>query len=310
MKKSILKDTHTGNQPIRVLKHNLTHRLVEIDEELITDLINKNLLQDKIIYNSADLSLLEGQMPCADENGYIHIHETFLSYLWIISFSLFVIYEEGLAIPSEHQHGVKSYKNQNIKIFNLAKELFQYGKSLIRSYSHWDKNYYPNPEYFDEDTEEGIYILKSNGLFVKAVNFILCHEIGHIALQHIRQAKNRRVHGVDIKPLEKEADDYAIRLILSSDNSKAMEISIFIGLLSLLFFKPNLSGGKEHPDNDERILNYFNYINPNEDHELWALGAVALKLWNDQFDLRLSFTGNYNNYKEYFFYILEQTKKL
>ncbi len=38
MKTSVKQETHIGQQPIRVLKHNLTHRLVERHEGLIKKL--------------------------------------------------------------------------------------------------------------------------------------------------------------------------------------------------------------------------------------------------------------------------------
>ena len=80
MKKSVKKDVHNGDQPIRVLKHNLTSRLVERNEEYIKSLHSDFKLNKCIQYNIADLPLVSGQTPYVDNNGTINIHETYLSY--------------------------------------------------------------------------------------------------------------------------------------------------------------------------------------------------------------------------------------
>lgn len=49
----------------------------------------------------------------------------------------------------------------------LKVKLFDFGKSLIASYSSWDKDNLPNPEFFDEETEEGWYILRTNDYMLK-----------------------------------------------------------------------------------------------------------------------------------------------
>ena len=63
MKISIKKDTHIGNQPIRVLKHNLTSRLEERNEEYIKSLQSDFKLNKSIIYNIKDLPLNQKQLP-------------------------------------------------------------------------------------------------------------------------------------------------------------------------------------------------------------------------------------------------------
>lgn len=71
MKSSVKKDTHNGVQPIRVLKHNLTYRLVDRNTELIKELQLNFKLQNNIKYHIAELPLIDKQIPFIDYNGLI-----------------------------------------------------------------------------------------------------------------------------------------------------------------------------------------------------------------------------------------------
>lgn len=309
MKTSTKKETHNGIQPIRVLKHNLTHRLVDRNKELIENLQSDLKLNSNIAYHIAELPLISKQKPYIDQNGLISIHETFLSYTWIITYSMFVLYEEGVAIPDQNKRGIPTHKKQNLELFELVKELFDYSKSLITSYSKWDKEYFPNPEYFDEDTEEGWYILRANDLYVEAVNFILYHEIAHAELQHINQKISKKLDETAIKKLELEADTRAIELMfLNYRNKYNTELAIIIGLASMLFSSPNLSGGNSHPDLDKRIENYLQIVKPEVESPLWAFLVIFMKLWDEQFNHNFIYKTEYNDFKELYYELLEQAK--
>lgn len=306
MKVSVKKDVHNGIQPIRVLKHNITARLVDRNEKYIEELLINSKLDDKIKYHGEYLSLSEGQTPFINENGTISIHETFLSYIWIICYYFFVLYEEILVIPDAIRMGEKPRKEHNKELCEKAKELFAYGKSLIKTYSDWDKKYFPNPEYYDKDDEEGWYIERTNDLFVEVMNFILYHEMAHAELEHIKKRKENNLID-DVKEMELEADRQAADKILLSKKSQEMtELSIVIGVASLIFFKNNLSGGKLHPDIDIRLNNVINVFKPNDEHPLWAILYLFLKNWSDQFNLGLDEKGSYDNYKQLYDRLLSQ----
>jgi len=66
MKTSVLKEVHNGEQPIRVLKHNLTTRLVERNEEYIQSLHSDFRLNKSIAYHIANLPLIDKQIPFID----------------------------------------------------------------------------------------------------------------------------------------------------------------------------------------------------------------------------------------------------
>jgi hypothetical protein len=309
MKKSILKDTHRGSQPIRVLQHNITARLEQRNEHYIKVLQNDFRLNKGIVYVANELSLDEKQRPFIDENGTIHIHETFISYIWLISYYFFVIHEEGCAIPDLIKRNLPVRNPQNLLLLNEAEEVFNYAKLIIRVFEKWDKDILPNPEFFDEDSEEGWYILRTNDIFVETLNFILFHEIAHAELQHIKKIKQNNLSDEDRKKLELEADTRAIQLIFSNcRNRVASEISIVVGIASMLFSKANLDGGRKHPNINERIENFLILSNPTEDSSVWTMLTLFFKVWDKQFNLGLSERESYETYKELYYDLLNQVK--
>lgn len=309
MKLSTKKDTHNGIQPIRVLKHNLTHRLVERNAELISELQLNFKLQSHIKYHIAELPLIEKQTPFIESSGHINIHETFLAYIWSVTFSMFVMYEEGIAIPDYLNRDIEPPKKHNPELLELAKELFDYSKSLIRVYSEWDKDYFPNPEYFDENTDEGYYILKTNDLYVEVLNFVLYHEMSHAEFEHINNIQSNSLSNDEIKKLELEADTRAIELMLfNCRNTNATQIAITIGLASMLFSRNDLYGGKNHPNIDVRIENFLQKVNLQDDSPVWAFLVLFLKLWEQQFSHNFKQKKEYDTYKELYYELLEQAK--
>lgn len=309
MKSSVKKAVHTGQQPIRVLKHNLTHRLIERNEYLIKKLQSENKLNNLIQYHVAELPLIERQTPRIDDKGTIILHETYLSYIWTISYSMFVMYEEGIAIPDLIRRGIPTHKAQNKVLVEKAEELFAYSKSLIRVYSEWDKENFPNPEYFDEETEEGWYILRTNDLFVEVMNFIMYHEIAHAELQHINMIKTNKLTNEQIKALELDADSKAVNLILENyRNINVTRLAIVIGLASMLFFNNSVDGGRKHPSVDMRLQNALGIIKPEYDSPVWALLVLFLKQWDTQFSLSIPHKTSYDTYEDMYYELIGQVK--
>ena len=141
------------------------------------------------------------------------------------------------------------------------------------------------------------------------MNFILYHEIAHADLEHIKKRKENNLTDEDVKDIELEADRNAANQILSSKRSqKITELSIVIGVASLIFFKNNLSGGKWHPDINIRLNNIINVFEPNDEHPLWAILCLVLKNWSNQFTLGLDEKGSYDNYKQLYDHLLSQVR--
>jgi hypothetical protein len=309
MKKSFKKNTHSGEQPIRVLKHNLTTRLVERNEEYIKALHSDFRLNKNIKYHIADLPLMNGQTPFIDQNGMINLHETYLSYVWIVCYYFLVLHEEGLAIPDQIKRNLPVAKSHTPELILKAKELFDYGKSLIRVFYSWDKENLPNPEFLDEKTDEGWYIQRTNDLYVETLNFILYHETAHAEFEHLKKITTEDLTDKERKSLEIEADTRAIELILSNGrNRNTSELAIIVGLASILFFSNNLDGGAKHPNIDMRLENAIKLFSPSDDSAIWSMLALFMKVWDEQFVLGLTNKTEYDTYKELFYDYLVQLK--
>lgn len=247
------------------------------------------------------------QTPFVDRNNKIAIHETFLSYIWIVGYSMLVLYDEAVAKPMQNAHAQAEVNVINKKLITHTEEFLQYGLSLIRIYSLWDKSYFANPEEYSSDEE--FYILRANTVFTFAVNFILCHEFAHVEKEHVEAMKHRKVQASESKTFEQEADDRAIELMLAGRDGqidKTLEMGILIGLGSMLYFKNNSEGGALHPDVDVRIKNFLTKLDPSFDAPLWGIAALFIKLWDDQFNLNFSWPKEANDFKEIFNSALKQ----
>jgi hypothetical protein len=309
MKTTIKHENHTGEQPIRVLKHNLTTRLVERNEDYIKSLQSDFKLNKLINYHIKNTPLIEKQLPFIDGTGTINIHETFLSYVWIVCYYFFVLHEEGYAIPDHINRNIPLHKTPNPELIRDAERLFKYAKLLITVFEPWDKETLPNPEHYEENTGECWYILHTNDLFVEVLNFILYHETAHAELEQIKKITFENLSDEERKPLEIEADTRSIELILSNcRNENATHISIAIGLASMLFFKKDLSGGKKHPNLDQRIENAISLIKPAEDSPVWTMLALFIREWGKQFTLNLKEKREYETYKDLVYDLLNQIK--
>lgn len=286
-----LSSYHAGNQPIRVLQYNVTFQFETTNPtflELTKTVIKDNGLQAGIGYYINDLAILEKvdghcQTPFVNQSGKIHVHETFLSYVWCVCYSMLVLYEEAIAKVSQNQvTNTLIHEIDNAKI-DKTQELFSYAKSIIVTFSQWDKNNLPNPEQYS--SEDVFFIERANGLFLYAMNFILCHEFSHIELRHIERKKQGQNSTNDVLKFEKEADSRAMDLVLNgiTDRTKlSTEIGILMGLCCMLFFKQK-SETTTHPATDNRIHKLIEKVNASNTDPHWGFAVLAFKLWDDQF---------------------------
>lgn len=316
MKISVKSETHNGIQPIRVLQHNIIYRYENTNSEFLKtskEIVDKKGLQPGISYFVFEEPILfkcehfRTQTPFVDANRKMAIHETFLSYMWIMCYSMWVLYDEAVAKPMQNAQLKKNVHLIDADLIRLAEELFQYGKSLIRVYSTWDKQYFPNPEEYSET--EAFYIHRANGLFTFAVNFILCHEFAHVEKDHMNAIVSRYVPNDERKLFEKEADARAIELMLNGkdgEHDRSIELGILIGLCSMLYFRSTTYGGDHHPDTDSRIKTYLEKLNPSIEDPLWGISALFLKFWDNQFNLNFDWPKHVNDFKELFYNTLTQ----
>ncbi|WP_154859634.1 phage exclusion protein Lit family protein [Cyclobacterium xiamenense] len=312
MKQSLYNsERHTGEQPIRVLRNNLDKWFQEtypnFKEDVLDEAINKMGLHNEI--NVVD-RLEKVQVPAGVGTfKIITVQETYLSYLWGLCYSLIFIYDKQIHQPKiDATYVITSELSDQIK---KAHDLFNYSLSLIEKYNSWDKDDLPNPEFCAPSDE---YIFKANGVYLHAINYVLLHELGHVALGHIDKDIENEEKGIktspeDILKGEYEADEYSIHKSLQGGthltNDRTIAAGIVAGICSFIFFDSSMKGG-DHPDPDERLQKAFDSLNLEPEDNLYGIACLALKLWSLQFKIDLKWPEIVDTYKELFDITMER----
>ena len=92
----------------------------------------------------------------------------------------------------------------------------------------------------------------------------------------------------------------------NGENNLSVELGILIGLSSILFFSNKTYGGPHHPDTDKRITRYLEKLKPSNDHSIWGIAALCLRLWDTQFNLNFNWPLQVNDFKELYYSVLQQ----
>jgi len=313
-KRSYLSQNHQGIQPIRVLQYNLTTAFEKTNPSFLQEVmrvINSAGLQSGINYYVFEESIwfsntqFRSQTPHVDLVKKIALHETFLSYMWIICYSVWILYDETVAKPIQKLQQGENAPVIDFEAATSADLLLTYGRSLFDFYTEWNKETLPNPEKYS--TGEAFYIERTNSLFLFAINFILCHEYAHVEKGHIDSLSSATID--DRKRFELEADARAIELVLKGRdglNDTSIELGTLMGLGALLFFKKSTSGGLVHPDTDTRIKTYLETLQPPNTSPLWGIASLFFKLWDNQFKLQFTWPKAIFDFKELFYETLKQ----
>jgi len=298
----------TGTQPVRVLDHSVLEwfesKYPEFRDELDT-IVRRFGANRQIKYLCDEMPILGtlegGLIPQVTVNeGQITVHETFLSYIWALSYAFLVIFDEKIHGPrtgKEPPHGKPiGY------FYPKGDAALNYGLRLITEFTPWPADL-PNPEVPTD--EDSYYVEKANGIYVAAVDFILCHELGHVACGHLKKLKQasrsgRSLTPLQLKKLEIEADKWALERVLRGVRSPhrtltAVGFGAIVGLGSLLFLSQSLTR-PSHPDTDHRISNLLAALSLDPGDNLWGITATFYIAWNTRFSAGLDLLGNYPNY--------------
>jgi hypothetical protein len=302
---------HKGTQPIRVLSENIILWFENTYPTFLEDLRNE------VTYNGLKkgIKYLVGENPIreiayVDNKKTINIEETFLSYLWIVGYSIFVLYDEVVSKPVVIRNWKFTPKVQ--RYISDTERLFSYGLSLIKDFSMWDIENLPNPEYYDKADNE--YIEKINGVFLSAINFILVHEFAHVTLGHVDLDKEYLQRGKTLSRQELidhelAADNYSIESLLQSEydktNSHVIKAGILTGLTSLIFFD-NTMKGETHPDPDNRIKIALESMNLEPTDNLWGVACMGFKQWSRHYGIDLNWPKVVTDYRELFYYNIDK----
>lgn len=116
-----------------------------------------------------------------------------------------------------------------------------------------------------------------NGIYQYAISFILLHEYGHFVLEHpINSTKDH----------ENEADSSAYWTMLNDLEGKEKTtaiLGIIASFCSMLFFDGSPKGDEQHPDTDERLFTFLDFVK-DEDERFEYFTFVLLIHWAFKFN--------------------------
>ncbi len=289
--------THPGNMPIRVLQFNILNKFEAEGINKIPDFVEsiaKGLVVPGLKYNMEQESLRSPFARCATKQ--IHIQEVFLSFMWSLCYSLFIIVEKGV----QERVTKPEWKGEIIFDTDLlikANQLLSWALTLNVFYSDWDLDL-PNPERPNSEEEE-FYSEKLNGIFENATCYILFHEYAHLVLKHCEFSEQVKFkHLTELtkdeikryKELETQADNFAYNKLIkgskTEDEKFNFGIAIILAHCAMLFmvYSPKNIKKIKHPDSDIRLQNsisQLNLTNPLNEDYIWTIGCFAcMKFFN------------------------------
>ena len=314
------KETDFGTQPVRVLHNMLAYMFTQTNPTFFSELkeeIAKGKLNNKLGFIYGEEAIYTGQgyrTPRVNSSTrQIELHETFLSFLWCCTYSIYVNYLETIDFPFQNKIAGRTKYPISQNNIEIADEIFDYAKHLIIDFYEWDKEVFPNPEVYL--AEKRTYIEQTNGFYTEAVKFILTHEFTHLKY-HIDKIDGNTTDSCYLE-YEIEADNNAIEKIksglsdkttLSQSHKLAVEIGVVIGLLSMFYFKASTEAVK-HPNTEDRLTNILEKLELEELHPAWGIACVGLQKWDLQFGINLIWDIKLGTYKEQYYEIISQIKK-
>jgi hypothetical protein len=299
----------TGIMPIRVLQNTLIHAFENMNPGFLD--LAKSVMKDQGLDPEISYSIEKNQAksPYVLFNK-IFLNESFLSYIWCISFSLTVLYSEVVVKKSRNDYYGNNNEIINAILSRDAYKLWEYAITILNQYKEWDLQL-PNPEVYKFKKKD--LIERINGLYITAMMFVLAHEFAHIELEHNKKNSIDARQEEQNAKLEKEADERAIELVLNgidNKNKTTREMGLLIGLCSLLFFDA-VTKKRDYPDTDERIDALIRKLDPKDPKDaLWGISTLAYKLWDKQYNKGLTWKEGLESPKALYHSIKDQVRQL
>ena len=235
------------------------------------------------------------------ENGQICLHETFLSYVWALSYSIMVIFDEQLHGPRTGEQ--PSHGKPVGRFLQYGYGVLEYGLSLVKDYKPWP-TVLPNPDPSWYKGEDSYFPTKANAIYVAAVDFILCHEVAHVACGHLKKRAEAQSKGEylpsEIKPGEIEADAWALERVIRGIRNPArtratVGFGAVAGLASVLFLGTELTSST-HPDTDHRIRAVLEGLGEEKIGNLWGVAAAYYVAWSAHYKIGLDLKDEFDTY--------------
>jgi|TARA_B100000902_G_scaffold394217_1_gene450074 hypothetical protein len=241
-----------GKSPINFLINNIPATFEKVSgfsKPLLSKAVNLKQVDKEIEFiNDTEFRTPFACLECRK----IYLQESFLCFLWSVSYFSFFVQEELNREQIQHNE---------LGGFDLGKcpervrssQLLKWAVSIRKSWSGWDLSL-PNPQHDGYLTDlEKEYIPKVNNIFCHAVSFMLFHEFAHLHLGHTASK------GAWSQSQEKEADQFAREVLVnyfkSDQEQLAGALGISVGTIALLFLKIGTHSyiSTTHPNTDLRI---------------------------------------------------------
>ena len=298
-----------GLQPVRALEGSVLHWFETKYPEFVQELKDINVqwgLPGRINYYCDKVPIIacdpqDSMIPHVDENGVIGLHETFMCYLWALSYGFLVVFDEDIHGPNLNE---SSGHGQPIGTYvPAAYDLLNYGARLLQKFSEWPPNL-PDPE--KSSAEDQYYVQRANGVYVAAADFILCHEVAHVACGHTEVLRKARLRGKtlpshDVRQMEIEADAWALYRVMKgvtqTRTAMTVKMGAISGLGSLLFLSSRISS-HDHPDTDDRLTAVLSAMSADATDNAWGVASAYLMAWNQAFKKQLEIPVEVGTYKE------------
>jgi len=281
--------------------------------EEIYNLIKSGGIKTEIEIEVGEEPIMSGSRsltPYVNSHKQLKLHESFISYVWCIAYSCYILYNEEVSYPQiNYKVGYEKYK-QSPEEIGKAYNVLRYGLSLLKVYTPWDKENLPNPEVYD--VKHRNYIEQSNIMCTEAIKWILVHEYTHIR-DHIDQMIAGKSSDPHIFQYEKEADENATKMVLKGIKNDSQSIfsegGIIVAILCLFYFRKETTSIK-YPDTEDRLTNALEIIDADPENYIWGMACVGLTLWSQQYNLGIDFKKEVKDHKELYYYVIGQIKAL
>lgn len=208
------RDTAEGESyqhlPVWVLRHNVIaafEGIATANSYSMQALVDRGVISPEVAW-CCDYGKPKGPFVDLDTKT-ICLQESYLAFLWAMTYSSFVIYEEGVQrrMLEGTFDGVIRYETPALA---RARALGIWAERFAGAYAPWNEKELPNPR-SHRDAQERMFAEKANEIFLRQVSYLMCHELGHLSEGHFRTEDD-----AEQLEQEKQADNFALSFLVDS----------------------------------------------------------------------------------------------
>lgn len=279
------------SSPILALRGNIIHAFENPNGSAVAQL--RRAIEAGTVSDELDMDLAPGvpRAPRAVQlNGRpasLVLQVAHLELVWAFIYGWMVVYEWGVQRPML----AGSYDGRlhfDTPLKERAARLLDWAASLKDEYTPWPEGL-PSPVQHRDEEERDIS-LRVNTVFQQTIAFYLFHEFAHAQQGHLAFMTADTGEGVDpnsVLDMEKEADDFAFRVMVSHDDDqvslKLKAWPILAAVLSsfYLIHGPQEVYQERHPHLHQRVAHMLAKLNfpEGESRDYYHfLSSIVLKL--------------------------------